>query len=585
MTAVSCTSLCTVTTCMMSSTWLLLMMMVMVQVYVVCPDPGVACTDHSDCTVLGHRYGCLLYKCTDYTDPSLLSCQDQEDCCQEDDECQETGMYTCVRTYLPPHPEGFCLLSSTLSPCSSQSSCGGDQGCCGDWCCPAEYFSQWQNFSCFSHQQCRAWHTGQYCCPDSSCCMSLPDYEDYYSYDYLTGQYSEDSYTTTLGYYDYQGYTDNPFKIDLDNEDNSAFTEHVTEKEETLDFFPVKDVFRNIAMEQEDEKDLSKERESEEVDIVSLHDASEEDESEPSPDSTLHYEIISKTIYPIEDVSERNDSVEETDDIKNSSNIADINFFPSEHVLLFAIPENITEAEVTVEEGSAFESLIVESEDLHDSSDELLNFTDIADITTIPADYEHADQYLDIGSAADITENSKVTEFESVTNSIARDMGSGVELPEEALNIHVEQIIGEGLDQTDETVDNVIKEGFEITTNPVDYLFEESGSGSGDIELSEFDPKEDEVSNIKSVKVKINVKSAEDANANDDLVEHELQLPEEFVSDVTNQNESDGEELKVSKDEAILASYSGSEMPKYNSIVVLCISLLVLSLNLKCFHP
>ena len=78
--------------------------------------------------------------------------------------------------------------------------------------------------------------------------MSLPDYEDYYSYDYHTGQYSEDSYTTTLGYYDYQGYTDNPFKIGLDNEDNSAFTEHVTEKEETLDFFPVKDVFRNIAI-------------------------------------------------------------------------------------------------------------------------------------------------------------------------------------------------------------------------------------------------------------------------------------------------------------------------------------------------
>ena len=69
--------------------------------------------------------------------------------------------------------------------------------------------------------------------------MSLPDYEDYYSYDYQTGQYSEDSYTTTLGYYDYQGYTDNPFKIGLDNQDKSAFTEHVTEKEETLDFFPV----------------------------------------------------------------------------------------------------------------------------------------------------------------------------------------------------------------------------------------------------------------------------------------------------------------------------------------------------------
>merc|ERR1719250_214508 len=529
-------------------------MMVMVQVYVVSPDPGVACTDHSDCTVLGHRYGCLLYKCTDYTDTSLLSCQDQEDCCQGDDECQETGLYTCVRTYLPPHPEGFCLLSSTLSPCSSQSSCSGDQGCCGDWCCPAEYFSQWQNFSCFSHQQCRAWHTGQYCCPDSSCCMSLPDYEDYYSYDYHTGQYSEDSYTTTMGYYDYQGYTDNPFKIGGDtNEDevNSAFNEQVTENEETIDFFPVKDVFKNMAMGQGDVEDVLKEKERGEVDIVSLQDTSEEDESNTSLDSTLHYEIISNNVYPIEDANEHNDSLEETDDVKNSLNGAAINFFPSDHVLLIAMPENITETadtEVAVEEGSSLENITQDQEDLFDYSGD--TSANIADITTIPPDY-------DIESVTDITENTETAEFESVTNSIAKDMGSGLELPEEALNTHVEQIIGEGSAETDDTMDTVIKEGFEITTNVVDYLFEEGGSG--DIELSELKPDEN-VSNIKSVKVKVNVKSAEHLNADYNLVEKKSQSLGEFPSDIPNHNESGAKELKVfNKDKAVLSGHSGSE--------------------------
>jgi len=408
--------------------------------------------------------------------------------------------------------------------------------------------------------------------------MSLPDYEDYYSYDYLTGQYSEDSYTTTLGYYDYQGYTDNPFKIDLDNEDNSAFTEHVTEKEETLDFFPVKDVFRNIAMEQEDEKDMPKESESEEVDIVTLHDASGEDQSDTSPDSMFHYEIIRNNVYPINDVNRHNYSFEETDDANISSNVADINFFPSDHVLLFVMPENITEAvdtEVAVEE------------DIFDSSGDIFNFTesaDIADTTSISADYEHTEQYLDIGSASEIKENSEAAEYECVTNFVARDMGSGVELPEKALNIHVEQITGEGSTQPDKTVDTVIKEGFEITTNPVDYLLEESGSG--DIELSEFEPHEDEVSNIRSVKVKINVNSAEDLNSEYNFVKSKLQTPEEFVSDIIEHIESGGEELKVlSKDEVILVSHSVSEISKYNSIVVLCTSLLVLSLNLKCFHP
>eukprot|EP00092_Neocalanus_flemingeri_P087349 GFUD01110228.1.p1 GENE.GFUD01110228.1~~GFUD01110228.1.p1 ORF type:complete len:231 (+),score=56.76 GFUD01110228.1:1-693(+) len=175
-------------------------------------DPGVACTDHSDCTVLGHRYGCLLYRCADYTDTSLVHCTDQEDCCTtegEDKECRDGNNHTCVRTYLPPYPDGVCLLSSSLHPCSSQSDCPGTHGltdCCGEWCCPTEYYTQWLAFSCFSHLQCRTWSTGQYCCPDSRCCHSLPDYQDYYDYDYDTQQYTTtDTDTTTEGYLHYYG--------------------------------------------------------------------------------------------------------------------------------------------------------------------------------------------------------------------------------------------------------------------------------------------------------------------------------------------------------------------------------------------
>jgi len=241
------------------------------------------------------------------------------------------------------------------------------------------------------------------------------------------------------------------------------------------------------------------------------------------------------------------------------------------------MPENITETadtEVAVEEGSSLENITLDQEDLFDSSGDIS--ADIADITTIPPDY-------DIESVTDITENTEAAEFESVTNSIAKDMGSGLELPEEALNTHVEQIIGEGSAETDDTMDTVIKEGFEITTNVVDYLFEESGSG--DIELSELKPDEN-VSNIKSVKVKVNVKSAEHLNADYNLAENKSQSPGEFASDITNHNESGAKELKVfSKDKAVLSSHSGSEVFKCNNIVVLCISLLVLSLNLKCFHP
>ena len=58
---------------------------------------SVACTDHSDCIVLGHRYGCLLYRCADFTDHSLVSCTTQEDCCGEEEGGCEEDLYTCVR--------------------------------------------------------------------------------------------------------------------------------------------------------------------------------------------------------------------------------------------------------------------------------------------------------------------------------------------------------------------------------------------------------------------------------------------------------------------------------------------------------
>jgi len=568
---------------------------------VVTPDPGVACTDHSDCTVLGHKYGCLLYKCTDYTDPSLISCQDQEDCCKGEEGCQDPGKYTCVRTYLPPYPEGFCLLSSSLQPCTSHDTCsdggGGGGGCCGEWCCPPQYWEQWQNFSCFSHQQCRAWHTGQYCCPDSSCCMSLPDYQDYYSYDYHTMQYSDDSYTTSTQYYDYRnsyGFTDNPFKLGGDtpeSEIKSAFKESLTEndtnEDDKIDFFPVKDVFKNIALEKSIEEN---ENESEEVDFVSLHDTSDEEDPDTSPDSTLHYEIVSNTGNPPEDVSEESDTIEGADDDLIKSKHA--HWFPTDNVRLTAVAENITEDVKTVdilEESSSLGSLTIE-EDLFEPIVGRLNLTESAELintTSEPVDYEHEDQHFDFGSGTESLADSLNSILESVSisqNMSEAEAGSGLELPEEVIDVHVEHIIGEGSAQTDETEDSVIREGFEITTNPTEYSFINSEqSGNGGVELSGFE--EDEVGNIKSVKVKVNVKSVEHLNGENEIVNNELESAEEFVSDIARQIETSEKEFKdiIVEHDIKVASYSGSRQSQQN-IIVLCISVLVLSLNSNSFQ-
>ena len=38
----------------------------------------IGCLDHSDCTVLGYKFGCLVYKCVDYS--SVTGCDDTQPC-------------------------------------------------------------------------------------------------------------------------------------------------------------------------------------------------------------------------------------------------------------------------------------------------------------------------------------------------------------------------------------------------------------------------------------------------------------------------------------------------------------------------
>eukprot|EP00092_Neocalanus_flemingeri_P067530 GFUD01082443.1.p1 GENE.GFUD01082443.1~~GFUD01082443.1.p1 ORF type:complete len:355 (-),score=94.32 GFUD01082443.1:11-1075(-) len=159
----------------------------------------VACTDHSDCTSLGHMYRCLLYRCADYTDTRLVLCSGEEECGDEQQ---------CYMNHLLPLPSGLCLPYSSLHPCSFQADCHAFHGhphCCGGWCCPTSYFRQLRNFSCSTNLQCRVWKTGQFCCPDSRCCHSLPDYNAYYA-DYSALRY-EDTYAYTVEEEYYYQYT------------------------------------------------------------------------------------------------------------------------------------------------------------------------------------------------------------------------------------------------------------------------------------------------------------------------------------------------------------------------------------------
>ena len=231
----------------------------------------------------------------------------------------------------------------------------------------------------------------------------MPDYQDYYAYDYDTLQYTTNTDTTTEGLYDnYQqyhgdttyGYSYDELKNDgddininsIENENESnesdiadsdnlsshddAFIESETEdvadlnKNDKHDFLPVKDIlFQNSSIRKEAEEDALKTKLSEEVNIVSLQDSSKFDDSDENRDSTLHYEIISNTIDPHEDSREQNSAESENnipsigDDIVSLEDTNEkIDFFPSEHILLTIEAENITEnieSEIALEDTSS----------------------------------------------------------------------------------------------------------------------------------------------------------------------------------------------------------------------------------------
>ena len=45
--------------------------------------PEVACLDHSDCTRLGHKFGCLVWRCVDHS--LTTGCISAQDCGDEAD--------------------------------------------------------------------------------------------------------------------------------------------------------------------------------------------------------------------------------------------------------------------------------------------------------------------------------------------------------------------------------------------------------------------------------------------------------------------------------------------------------------------
>ena len=465
--------------------------------------------------------------------------------------------------------------------------------------------------------QCRAWSTGQYCCPDNICCHSLPDYQDYYAYDYDTLQYTTNTDTTTEGLYDnYQqyhgdttyGYSYDELKNDgndininsIENENESnesdiadsdnlsshddAFIESETEdvadlnKNEKYDFFPVKDIlFQNSSIRKEAEEDALKKKLSEEVDIVSLQDSSEFEDSDENRDSTLHYEIISNTIYPHEDSREQNSAESENnipsfgDDIVSLEDKNEkIDFFPSEHVLLTIEAENITEnieSEIALEDTSSVTvTSVTNEEDLFEGF-----ANEVSVFTSNYTEYET------------VTESLYET-FTMFENTIAGEEGSGLEFPEAVENVFVELIEDEGSAHTVETLDN-INEGIEITTSSGDHslsVFENNGD-VGQHE-AEIEAEKEQATNIKSVKVRVNVKSADYVNSDNDIIKNKLKFhtPEEFVSDITRQIESGGDGLNVwSEDQDIFDSHNGSGLSELNDCMLFMCSL-ILSLNFKC---
>jgi len=489
---------------------------------------GVACTDHSDCTVLGHRYGCLLYKCVDFKDEKLRSCSKKLKCPEEE---------SCIRTYLPPYPEGFCQPTVSLNTCTRKDDCSNPDlsECCGKWCCPKEYFSQWQNFSCFSHSQCREWRTGQFCCPDSQCCQALPDYQDYYDYDYHTLEYSTEYYS---------GHT----------EQSSDAFKTSSEAAKDYDFFPVKNFpFLQESDETDATESVAKDEESEEVDIVSLKNTSDSDGE--NIESNVQYEVISNAIDSQDDdksVTVKADDVDTTAAESNETNIYE--FFPSEHILLSveeisAIPETTTSETVT-EIDSDMTSLITKENSLENVTTENISIPDISE------------NIADMNDVTNETPNFFYEDFSNVNpTEDAKYEGSGLELPEATLAEEGSTIAipteKEYLGQDQVTV----------TTEPSE---QEATSHS-------------EKKNIKSVKLKVNVKSADIVEASDNIIENKLhyKAPEEIVSDLAKHKDDSDTTNVLSEGQNILNTFNGIK-PLIHSYCLLFTCLLFVSLSFKC---
>jgi len=434
----------------------------------------------------------------------------------------------------------------------------------------------------------------------------LPDYQEYYDYDYQTGQYTTaDTDTATLGqYYDYQyhgdtstqGYSDQEYSH---NDTSDAFIQTVTEdvaedfdNNEKYNFFPVKDIFQQKLIDMDSEEESTKSDKSEEVNIVSLLNTSEKEESDESPDSTLHYEIISNTV----EATDSENSIFSVDDDTLVDADEDINRLHeiNHNVLTDVAGENSTEkdkVETIIEETSSLSSETIEEDVFDNSADEASILpTHMTEEFITDTTYHPSYDLVIEESAEESRENDSVaesSEFESdnlFKNIIVEEDASGLEFPEEALNVHVEEINSEGSSEIDEKIDDIIKEGFEVTTNDAELSLVYEHSGSGDEELPESESAEKKVTNIKSVKVKVNVKSADDIHSQEDIVINTLkfQAPKDFVSDITRQIESGGEDLNMLSDyQDILYSHSGTRLSEHdNSLLFMC--LIALSLNFKC---
>jgi len=123
---------------------------------------GVACIDDSDCTVLGHKYVCYLYKCINWV--SHNQCHHSHPQCPHNHHCHR------LTTVFDEH-EHICVPK--LAQCEKHSDCKRHHKCCKNTCCPKHYFEQWKSFSCVIDEQCVEWNTGQRCCSGGKCCDDM----------------------------------------------------------------------------------------------------------------------------------------------------------------------------------------------------------------------------------------------------------------------------------------------------------------------------------------------------------------------------------------------------------------------------